>query len=106
MHVQILLVYDKFEKVLTLEDHDEKFHFHPSLETFDNNRNILQQFFIFQNMRNHGTNSVWWQPCTLDQLQISYHGFHDPISDWMESSLLRVTKDEGFGILSVSKSRD
>jgi len=41
--VQILSVYDKFENILTpVKDHENKFHFQPSLEIFDNGGNILQ----------------------------------------------------------------
>jgi hypothetical protein len=70
--VQSLPVYDKFENILTpVKDHEDKLHFHPSPEIFDNNGNILQQSFVFQNMRDHNVihiaDSVQWQPCPLDQ---------------------------------------
>ena len=88
--VQSLHVYDKFENILTpVKYHEDNIHFQPSLEIFDNGGNILQQSFVFQNMKDrnviHITDLVQWKTCPLDQPIFFCHEFHDPIADWMES---------------------
>jgi hypothetical protein len=101
---KVYLVYDKFENILThVKDHEDKLHFQPSPEIFDNGGNILQQSFVFQNMRDHNVihiaDSVQWHPCPLDQPIIFCHEFHDPIADWMESLFSKASHTDSLGMV-------
>jgi hypothetical protein len=49
--------------------------------------------------------SEQWQSYPLDQLEMSFNEFHDPIADWIESLLSKTLRATGFGMLHVCNIR-